>query len=74
MSLADLPLRQEASIVWVHEPGEIGERLMEMGLTPGAFVQVLRRGAFGDPLQLRIRGYRLSLRRAEARTIEVASR
>ena len=41
-------------------------RLLEMGLTPGATVRVLGRAPFGDPLELEVRGYRLSIRRAEA--------
>ena len=41
-------------------------RLLEMGLTPGSTVRVLGRAPFGDPLELEVRGYRLSIRRAEA--------
>ena len=41
-------------------------RLLEMGLTPGVVVRVLGRAPFGDPLELEIRGFRLSIRRAEA--------
>jgi ferrous iron transport protein A len=41
-------------------------RLLEMGLTPGAMVRILGRAPFGDPVELEVRGYRLSIRRAEA--------
>jgi ferrous iron transport protein A len=41
-------------------------RLLEMGLTPGVVVRVVGRAPFGDPLELEVRGYRLSIRRAEA--------
>ena len=44
-------------------------RLMEMGLTPGAHVKVMHAAAFGGPLQITVRGYQLSLRRAEAAAI-----
>jgi Fe2+ transport system protein FeoA len=46
-------------------------RLMEMGLTPGAAVEVLRRAPLGDPILLRVRGYSLSIRKSEACHIEV---
>jgi len=44
-------------------------RLMEMGLTPGVHVTVLRVAAFGGPIEISVRGYRLSLRRSEASEI-----
>jgi ferrous iron transport protein A len=46
-------------------------RLLEMGLTPGVVVRVLGRAPFGDPLELEIRGYRLSIRRAEAARVSI---
>jgi Fe2+ transport system protein FeoA len=55
----------------VTAPGEVGERLLEMGMTPGATVEVVRRAPFGDPLQIRLRGYLLALRRAQARAVQV---
>lgn len=55
----------------VTAPGQIGERLLEMGMTPGATVEVVRRAPFGDPLQIRLRGYLLALRRAQARAVQV---
>jgi Fe2+ transport system protein FeoA len=70
-TLADLGVGGRARVVAVREPGALGERLMEMGLTPGTPVTLIRRGLFGDPLQLEVRGYMLSLRRAQARAIDV---
>lgn len=46
-------------------------RLMELGFTSGTEVEVSRRAAFGGPLEIRLRSYRLSLRRAEAEAIRV---
>ena len=46
-------------------------RLMEMGLLPGTAVEVLRLAPLGDPMDVRVRGYRLSLRKAEARLIMI---
>jgi Fe2+ transport system protein FeoA len=70
-SLDDLPAGQPAVIQMVMATGDIGERLLEMGLTPGTTIEVVRRAPFGDPLQVRLRGYLLALRRAQARAIRV---
>jgi Fe2+ transport system protein FeoA len=70
-TLADLAVGGSARVVSVREAGALGERLMEMGLTPGTPITLVRRGLFGDPLQLEVRGYMLSLRRAQARSIDV---
>lgn len=70
-TLSDLPLGAEGHVVAVLEPGALGERLMELGLTVGTRVQVMRRGLFGDPVQLRLRGFMLSLRKQQARAIRV---
>jgi len=48
-------------------------RLLEMGLTPGVMVRVAGQAPFGDPLELELRGYRLSIRRAEARRVTIHS-
>jgi Fe2+ transport system protein FeoA len=71
--LAQLKRGKSAQVVAVHEPGGLGERLMEMGLTPGTWVRLVRCGLWGDPMQLELRGYMLSLRRAQARNIDVAA-
>jgi len=44
---------------------------LEMGLTPGALVQLLGTAPLGDPIELSIRGYRLSIRRSEAARVEI---
>lgn len=46
-------------------------RLLEMGLTPGVTVRVVGRAPFGDPLELEVRGYRLSIRRSEAARVAI---
>lgn len=70
-SLDDLPAGCKAVIVAVDAGGWVGERLLEMGMTPGAVVEMVRRAAFGDPLQVRLRGYLLALRRAQAAAVRV---
>ncbi len=46
---------------------------MEMGVVPGVSVRVIKSAPFGDPLEIRVRGYHLAMRRSEADTIEVQS-
>jgi ferrous iron transport protein A len=70
-SLAALPLGIEAVVCGVHSERPVARRLMELGLVPGTRVQVTRVAPLGDPLELRLRNYALSIRRAEALSIEV---
>lgn len=51
----------------------VARRLMEMGVVPGAPVCVVKAAPLGDPIQVRVRGYNLALRRAEAQTISVVT-
>jgi Fe2+ transport system protein FeoA len=52
-------------------PRATARRLLEMGLLPGTLVRVVRRAPLGDPIELRLRNYSLSIRREEAALIEV---
>lgn len=70
-TLADLRADEPAVIESVTAAGEVGERLLEMGMTPGVVIEVVRRAPFGDPLQVRLRGYLLALRRAQAQAVRV---
>ncbi len=70
-SLADLPLGQHAEIASIDCERRLSRRLMEMGLLPGTGVRVVRVAPLGDPIELRVRNYSLSLRRAEAAKIAV---
>ena len=49
----------------------VAVRLMEMGVTPGAELQLVGKAPWGDPLEFEVRGYRLSLRRSEAARVEI---
>jgi ferrous iron transport protein A len=51
---------------------EISMRLLEMGLTPGVELELLGKAPLGDPLEFELRGYRLSVRIAEARRVAVS--
>ena len=71
-SLADLTVGQQAEIVSIDCERRLSRRLMEMGLLPGTRVRVIRVAPLGDPIELRVRNYSLSLRRAEAAKIAVS--
>ena len=51
--------------------GPTKRRLIEMGITPGTEVRVLKRAPLGDPIEVTVRGYQLSIRKADAEMIEV---
>ncbi|MDB5099379.1 MAG: hypothetical protein JWM80_3800 [Cyanobacteria bacterium RYN_339] len=70
-SLADLKPGQSARIVALEGKGPMVQRLYEMGLLEGSKVTLVRRAPLGDPLEIRILGYGLSLRKAEAAWIKV---
>ncbi len=69
LTLATIAPQVAARIRAVDEPGALGERLMELGLTPGTPLRVERRGHGGDLVQVAVRGAMLSLRRAQAQAI-----
>jgi ferrous iron transport protein A len=72
VTLAELAIGAKCRVLRVVEADEISTRLLEMGLTPGVEVQVLGAAPLGDPIELSLRGYRLSVRRSEAARVEVA--
>jgi ferrous iron transport protein A len=71
MLLADAPMGSGFSVIAVRTGREVGKRLADMGFTRGAEGLVVRGGFFRGPLQVRIRGYDVLLRRSEAAAIEV---
>lgn len=71
MTLDRLPLGQEAVITAVGGEGALRCRLLDMGLIPKTRVRVEKVAPLGDPLELRVRGYSLSLRKEDAGKIEV---
>lgn len=71
MNLAQLTKNKAFRVMQVTVGGEIGKRLSEMGFTNGAEGTVVRKALFGDPIQVSIMNYNLSLRKAEAAGIEI---
>ena len=70
-TLKDVPVGGSAKIVKLHGAGAVKRRVMDMGLTRGTEVTVRKLAPLGDPLELTVRGYELSLRKADADAIEV---
>ena len=72
-SLDILPIGAQARVMGVTGTGAVARRLIEMGVVPGAPVRVIKTAPLGDPIEIRVRGYHLALRRTEAQTISVMS-
>lgn len=60
-------------VVKLHGEGAVKRRIMDMGLTKGVDVQIRRVAPLGDPIEVTVRGYELSIRKADAEMIEVES-
>ena len=71
MTLADLEKGESRKVVSVRGENAITRRLMEMGVIPGVDVRMVKSAPFGDPLEIKVRGYSLALRRNEAESVEV---
>lgn len=71
MTLKDLKPGQEGTIVSIGEKGPLRRRIMDMGITPGTQIKVIKVAPLGDPVEVNIRGYELSLRKEEAQQIVV---
>ena len=71
MTLNDLKPGQEGAVVSIGEKGPMRRRIMDMGVTPGVRVKVVKVAPLGDPIEVNIRGYELSLRKDEAKQIVV---
>lgn len=69
--LTDLMPGEGGRITSVGGPAEVRHRLLEMGLTRGTVVHLVRVAPLGDPVELHVRGYRLSVRKSEAATVTI---
>ncbi|MCR5306804.1 MAG: ferrous iron transport protein A [Oscillospiraceae bacterium] len=70
-TLREVPVGGKAKVVKLHGAGAIKRRIMDMGITRGTEIYVRKVAPLGDPLELTVRGYELSLRKADAELIEV---
>ena len=70
-TLKDVKIGETAVIEKLHGEGALKRRIMDMGLTKGTQVYVRKVAPLGDPMELTVRGYELSVRKADAELIEV---
>lgn len=70
-ALRDVKVGETATIVRLHGEGALKRRIMDMGLTRGTEVFVRKVAPLGDPMELTVRGYELSVRKGDAELIEV---
>lgn len=70
-TLKDIPVRETVSVKKLHGEGAVRRRIMDMGITQGTQVYVRKVAPLGDPIEVNVRGYELSLRKADAQMIEV---
>ena len=71
MTLRDAKVGETVKVVKLHGEGAVKRRIMDMGLTKGTEVYIRKVAPLGDPVEITVRGYELSLRKADAEMIDV---
>ena len=69
--LSELRVGESGVVVAVNGEGAIRRRLFDMGITPGAEIYLRKKAPLGDPIEISLRGYELTLRKAEAAHVEI---
>lgn len=70
-TLRDIPIGGKAKVIKLYGEGPIKRRIMDMGITKGVVIRIIKTAPLGDPIELTVRGYELSLRKEDAEKIEV---
>ena len=70
-TLKDVKIGSISRVVKLHGEGAVRRRIMDMGVTKGVEIYVRKAAPLGDPIEIMLRGYELSLRKADAEMIEV---
>lgn len=70
-TLKDAKIGQTVKVVKLHGEGAVKRRIMDMGLTKGVEIYIRKVAPLGDPMEIMVRGYELSLRKQDAQMIEV---
>jgi ferrous iron transport protein A len=71
MTLKEVQVGQTVRVIKLHGDGAVKRRIMDMGITKGVEIYVRKLAPLGDPMELTVRGYELSLRKADADMVEV---
>lgn len=70
-TLRDVAVGETATVVKLHGEGAVKRRIMDMGITKGVVVYIRKVAPLGDPVEVTVRGYELSIRKGDAQMIEV---
>ncbi len=70
-TLKEAKIGEQLTVVRLHGQGAVKRRIMDMGITKGVGIQIRKVAPLGDPFEINVRGYELSLRKADAEMIEV---
>ncbi len=70
-TLREAGIGKSVKVVRIHGEGAVKRRIMDMGITRGVMITVRKVAPLGDPIEITVRGYELSLRKADAESIEV---
>lgn len=70
-TLSEVKVGETAAVAKLHGQGPVKRRIMDMGITKGVEIYVRKVAPLGDPMELTVRGYELSLRKSDAEMIEV---
>ena len=71
ITLKETKIGQTVKVIKIHGEGPVKRRIMDMGITKGVEIYVRKVAPLGDPVEINVRGYELSLRKADAQMIEV---
>lgn len=71
LKLSEMNVGETGRIIKVNGTGIIGKRLLDMGVTPSSIVYLRKKAPLGDPIEITIRGYELTLRKEESAFIDV---
>lgn len=70
-TLKDIKVGESATVIKLEGQGAVRRRIMDMGITKGVNIKVCKVAPLGDPIEIKVRGYQLSLRKEDAQMIEV---
>ncbi|HCW23855.1 MAG TPA: ferrous iron transport protein A [Lachnospiraceae bacterium] len=71
-TLRDVPVGQTSTVLKIHGDGALKRRIMDMGITKGTDIYVRKVAPLGDPVEVTVRGYELSLRKEDADILEMS--
>ena len=70
-TLREVKIGESAQVIKLHGEGAVKRRIMDMGITKGVTVTIRKVAPLGDPIEITVRGYELSIRKADAEMIEI---